>query len=179
MEQEATGHATPEHTQPGQPTPEHATPEIGSDKRGELAMTAVKRAVAWSALGGMVPFPVLDVLAVGGVQIQLLRRLARIYDVPFSENIGKSVVASLMGSIFPASAAATTAAGTASALKSVPIVGTAVGTLVMPSLAAGATYIIGKVFMQHFASGGTLLDFNAPDYREFIREHTANLKSKM
>jgi hypothetical protein len=39
----------------------------------------------------------------------------------------------------------------------------------MPALAIGATYIIGKVFIQHFASGGTLLDFNPPDYREFIK----------
>jgi hypothetical protein len=39
----------------------------------------------------------------------------------------------------------------------------------MPALSAGATYAIGKAFIQHFASGGTLLDFNPPDYREFIR----------
>ena len=39
----------------------------------------------------------------------------------------------------------------------------------MPVFSAGATYVIGKVFIQHFASGGTLLDFNPPDYREFIK----------
>ena len=39
----------------------------------------------------------------------------------------------------------------------------------MPVLSAGATYAIGKAFIQHFASGGTLLDFNPPDYREFIK----------
>ena len=39
----------------------------------------------------------------------------------------------------------------------------------MPAFSAGATYVIGKVFIQHFASGGTLLDFNPPDYREFIK----------
>jgi hypothetical protein len=39
----------------------------------------------------------------------------------------------------------------------------------MPVLSAGATYAIGKAFVQHFASGGTLLDFNPPDYREFIK----------
>ena len=54
-------------------------------------------------------------------------------------------------------------------VKSMPIVGTAVGAIVMPTLSAGATYAIGKAFIQHFASGGTLLDFNPPDYREFIK----------
>jgi hypothetical protein len=39
----------------------------------------------------------------------------------------------------------------------------------MPVFSAGATWVIGKVFIQHFASGGTLLDFNPPDYREFIK----------
>ena len=41
---------------------------------------------------------------------------------------------------------------------------------VRPALSASATYIIGRVFINHFASGGTLLDFNPPDYREFIKE---------
>ena len=46
------------------------------------------------------------------------------------------------------------------------------------ALSAGATYIIGKVFIQHFASGGTLLDFNPPDYREFIKAQQAKLTGK-
>ena len=39
----------------------------------------------------------------------------------------------------------------------------------MPVLSAGATYAIGKAFIEHFTSGGTLLDFDPPDYREFVR----------
>jgi hypothetical protein len=31
------------------------------------------------------------------------------------------------------------------------------------------------VFIQHFASGGTLLDFNPPDYREFIKAQKEKL----
>jgi hypothetical protein len=43
---------------------------------------------------------------------------------------------------------------------------------------AGATYVIGRVFMKHFASGGTLLDFNPPDYREFIKTQQAKFRRK-
>jgi uncharacterized protein (DUF697 family) len=64
---------------------------------------------------------------------------------------------------------ATSGIGAASALKVVPVVGMLVSGFVMPVLSAGATYAIGKAFVQHFASGGTLLDFNPPDYREFIK----------
>jgi len=38
--------------------------------------------------------------------------------------------------------------------------------------------VIGKVFIQHFASGGTLLDFNPPDYREFIKAQREKLTGK-
>src|SRR5262249_6845323 len=69
----------------------------------------------------------------------------------------------------PASTATTTAVGVGSLVKSFPGVGTAIGAVTMPVFSAGATYVIGKVFIQHFASGGTLLDFNPPDYREVIK----------
>ena len=109
--------------------------------------------------------PIVDVVAVGGLQLQMLRRISQIYDVPFSDNRGKALIASLAGAMIPA----TSGIGAASVLKAVPIFGTIVGGFVMPVLSAGATYAIGKAFIQHFASGGTLLDFNPPDYREFVK----------
>jgi uncharacterized protein (DUF697 family) len=95
----------------------------------------------------------------------MLRRISQIYDVAFSDNRGKAVIASLAGSMIPT----TSGIGAASLLKAVPVLGTIASGFVMPVLSAGATYAIGKAFIQHFASGGTLLDFNPPDYREFIR----------
>jgi uncharacterized protein (DUF697 family) len=95
----------------------------------------------------------------------MVRRLSQVYGQPFSANLGKSLVASLAGSLIPE----TSAIGAASLLKVMPIIGTVAAGLVMPALSAGATYAIGKAFIQHFASGGTLLDFNPPDYREFIK----------
>jgi uncharacterized protein (DUF697 family) len=138
------------------------TPE---QQREAAAAKLVERFSLWSGIAGLIPFPVVDVATVAGLQLQLLRRLSEMYGVAFSENLGKSVIASLMGSMIPASSGM----GVASALKSVPAIGTGVGTLTMSAVAAGATYAIGKVFIQHFASGGTLLDFSPPDYREFIK----------
>jgi uncharacterized protein (DUF697 family) len=59
--------------------------------------------------------------------------------------------------------------GAASALKAVPVLNLIAAGFVMPVLSAGATYAIGKAFVQHFESGGTLLDFNPPDYRDFVK----------
>jgi uncharacterized protein (DUF697 family) len=133
--------------------------------RDEAALTLVNRFALWSGVAGLIPVPVVDIAAVGGLQIQMVRRLSQIYDVEFSENRTKAIVASLAGSLIPA----TSGIGAASLLKAVPVLGTITAGFVMPALSAGATYAIGKAFIQHFASGGTLLDFNPPDYREFIK----------
>ncbi len=136
-----------------------------TEQREQVGADLVKRFALWSGVAGLVPFPGIDVLAVGGLQLQMLRRLSQVYDVAFSANRGKALIASLAGSLIPA----TSGIGAASALKAVPLLGTVVSGFVMPVLSAGATYAIGKTFIQHFKSGGTLLDFNAPDYQEFVR----------
>ena len=135
------------------------------EARNELASKLVDRFAIWSGVAGLVPLPVVDVIAVGGLQLQMLRRISQIYDVGFSENRGKALIAALAGSMIPA----TSGIGAASTLKFVPVVGTIAAVFVMPVLSAGATYAIGKAFIQHFESGGTLLDFNPPDYREFVK----------
>jgi uncharacterized protein (DUF697 family) len=137
----------------------------GAENRDEVASKLVDRFALWSGVAGLIPVPIVDAVAVGGLQIQMVRRISQIYDVAFSDNRGKAVIASLAGSMIPT----TSGIGAASLLKAVPVLGTIASGFVMPVLSAGATYAIGKAFIQHFASGGTLLDFNPPDYREFIR----------
>jgi uncharacterized protein (DUF697 family) len=143
-------------------------PETTSDtpeSRNLLASKLVERFALWSGVAGLIPVPVVDVLAVGGLQLQMLNRLSQVYGVAFAQNRGKALIASLAGSWIPA----TSGIGAASALKAVPVLGSIVSGFVMPVLSAGATYAIGRAFIQHFESGGTLLDFNPPDYREFVK----------
>ena len=135
------------------------------ERRRAVAVKLVERFSLWSGAAGLIPVPFVDLAVVGGVQIQMLRRISQIYGVPFSENRGKALIAGLAGSMIPASSGI----GAASIIKSVPLVGTVISAIMMPALSAGATYAIGMVFIQHFTSGGTLLDFNPPDYREFIK----------
>jgi uncharacterized protein (DUF697 family) len=160
-----------------EPTASSSTPTT-SEERDQLANELVDRFSLWSGAAGLIPVPLVDMAAVGGVQLQMLRRLSEIYGVPFSENRGKSIVASLAGAIIPASTATTTAMTFGSLLKGLPGIGTAVGALSMPVFSAGVTYVIGKVFIKHFASGGTLLDFNPPDYREFIKTQQERFSRK-
>ena len=60
-------------------------------EREEAASQLVDRFSLWSGAAGLIPVPLIDVIAVGGVQLQMLRRLSEIYGVPFTNNRGKSV----------------------------------------------------------------------------------------
>jgi uncharacterized protein (DUF697 family) len=148
-------------------TKETASPDAAGtpESRRASAVKLVERFSLWSGAAGLIPVPFVDLAAVGGVQIRMLGRISRIYGVPFSVNRGKMLIASLVGSMIPVSSAI----GAASIIKSVPVVGTAISALAMPAMSAGATYAIGMVFIKHFASGGTLLDFNPRHYRGFIK----------
>lgn len=139
--------------------------DMTPEERKEFANRLVNRFAIWSGVAGLIQMPVVDVFAVGGLQLQMVRRLSQIYNVSFSDNSGKAIILSLAGSMIPS----TSGIGAASTLKFVPVIGTLAAGFVMPTLSAGATYAIGKAFIQHFETGGTLLDFNPPDYREFVR----------
>ena len=148
--------------------------EMSPEHRRAIAEKLVERFSLWSGAAGLIPVPFVDLATVGGVQIQMLRRISRIYNVPFSANRGKALIAALAGSMIPASSGL----GAASLIKSMPVAGTIISALAMPVLSAGATYAIGMAFIEHFASGGTLLDFNPPDYREFIKAQKAKYRAR-
>jgi uncharacterized protein (DUF697 family) len=163
---------------PPPPPPRKATPVMAKraaapetpeakDRRAR-ATAVVKRLSLWSGACGLIPIPLVDLAAVGGVQIEMLRRISKIYGVPFSQNSGKALIAGIAGSMIPASSGV----GATSLIKGIPGIGTAVSLLTMPTLSMGATYAIGMAFIQHFATGGTMLDFNPPDYHEFLKAET-------
>jgi uncharacterized protein (DUF697 family) len=150
---------------PGVAAARTAVENAPADERRAYARKLVERFSLWAGAAGLLPIPVADLAAVAGLQIQMLRRLSQVYDVPFSRHRGKALLAGFAGTMIPAS----TGIGMASMIKSVPIAGSAIGVMTTPALAVAATYVIGLAFIEHFASGGTLLDFDPPDYQEFIK----------
>src|SRR5438105_6290705 len=130
MAQETTAGGTAESKDPG--TTGFDTASMTDQERDEAASKLVDRFSLWSGAAGLIPLPIVDIAVVGGVQLQMLRRLSQIYGVPFSDNRGKSIIASLAGSVIPASTATTTAMGVSSALKGIPGIGTAISTFTMP-----------------------------------------------
>jgi uncharacterized protein (DUF697 family) len=130
------------------------------------ALEVVRSYVGWSAGAGLLPLPGLDLAAIVGVQLKMVQEMSAIYGVPFSRNLVKPLIATLIsgGSTVLFGGAA------ASLIKSVPIVGTVAGMFAMPAVAAASTWATGKVFIRHFESGGTFLDFDPAKARAYYAE---------
>ncbi len=128
----------------------------------EEAERIVRNHMLGAAGAGLIPVPLVDLVALAGIQLNMLRRLSELYDVPFKENTGKHLIASLLGSFAPVRAARPLA----SLFKAVPVVGQGVGLLSMTIAGGASTYAVGRVFIQHFESGGTFLDFKSEKMKD-------------
>jgi uncharacterized protein (DUF697 family) len=138
--------------------------EDADQKKIDLSQELVKKYMWWSMGAGLIPIPLVDIATVSGVQLKMLSELAKVYDVKFSKNAGKSIISALIGGV---SADALSKSYITSAIKSIPIIGI-VGSVSMPIFSGAATWAIGKVFIQHFASGGTFLDFDPKKVKDYF-----------
>lgn len=122
---------------------------------------------AWfSAVPGFVPIPILDILGISAVQRDMVKQLCKFYDSPYSEQKGKAIVMSFTGSIL----SRIPAYSLRSAVKSIPVVGWALGGLSLSAFAASSTYAVGQVFKEHLDKGGTLHDLNPENFRAFYKK---------
>lgn len=138
--------------------------------RYDRSQEIIKNHVLVSMGAGLVPFPILDIAAVTAVQLDMLKQLARAYDISFSENSGKGILSALTGS--------TLARVGASMVKAIPGVGTLFGGLSMAIMSGASTYAVGQVFVRHFDSGGDFGNFDPLQSREAYEEELKKGKEK-
>ena len=137
------------------------------DNSPEEASRVLKRHVLYAMGVGLVPLPLVDALALMAVQVSLLTKLAARYGVPYAAETARGAVASLIGSTTPVAAGRYLGP---LAVKWIPLVGQPVSMLTLPVAAGAATYALGKVFIQHFASGGTFLTFDPARVENYYME---------
>lgn len=135
--------------------------------REEYALQIVYKYMTGTAAVGLIPVPIVDLVAITGAQLKMLHSLSKVYELEFKEDRVKSLVASLVGGLGSVGIGLTLAQ---SLCKFVPLVGTAAGVLSMPAMSAALTYAIGKIFIQHFEAGGTFLDFEPAKVKAYFKE---------
>lgn len=136
------------------------------DSKEHEADDIIKRHVYWSVGAGLTPIPLLDIAAVTAIQLDMLKSICELYEIDYSKEQGKSWISSLVGSTL----SSVLARLGASAIKTIPAVGTAIGMASMSILSGSTTYAIGNVFVNHFEGGGTLGNFNAEKVKNYYKQ---------
>jgi len=145
------------------------------EERAAKIKSLIKKYAAVSAGLGFIPVPVLDIASVSSAQYAMIRDIADIYGFQTSKEHLRVIISSVLGGSLPVALAA---AGGGSLVKSIPFVGTIAGAILVPTLASAATIALGRVFTQHFETGGTLLDLNAEKLRAHFKSEFEAAKLK-
>ncbi|MGE5479914.1 MAG: YcjF family protein [Chloroflexota bacterium] len=138
--------------------------QVAESQTLKEATGIMNKYILWSMGAGFIPIPLIDTAAVTGVQLKMLNDMSKAYGIEFKANRVKSIVAALVGGL---SADMVSRSMFNSWLKTVPFIGI-VGQLSMPAYSGATTYAVGKVFIQHFESGGTFLDFNPDKVKNYF-----------
>jgi uncharacterized protein (DUF697 family) len=154
-----------------------ATSDASRSMRLLLANDRVKNHVIAATGVSLVPVPLLDLVAIMGIQVDLMHSLCKVYEVPFQEKLVRSLLTSL------ASGAGAVVATTAlrSLAKTIPVLGPLAGAAGLSASAAAITYATGQVFIDHLEAGGTLSNFNPSKatqaFKDKLKQGTEYVKS--
>lgn len=147
---------------------ENLSPE-GAELRELKAHKLIRNYSLGAFMVGLIPIPILDLVLVVALQVRMLQKLGEHYGQPFqSRQRIQSVLASLLaGAALPYLLMPILF----SLVKLIPVVGTIPAIITMPLLLSGTSYAIGRTFMQHYESGGTLLSFDPARMRAVFQAY--------
>jgi uncharacterized protein (DUF697 family) len=153
---------------------EGITPRIGTKRalatksngheppdRQSRANAIVERHANFSALGGVIPMPLINVASVTVIILHMVKRLCQLYDVPYEKGRARALVIGLAGGAVPSTASAVTASTLVYFVPGANLLGLAVSSVT----ASACTRGIGRRFVDHFETGASLLDFPAIERR--------------
>jgi uncharacterized protein (DUF697 family) len=107
---------------------------------------------------GIFPSKLFNVLSVSANNLNLTRKLCRLYGVEFSEEAAKNILAAVLGGIPGALAVPYVE----SIVGLIPFVGASLFYATAPLLGGLETYALGRMLVAHFERGGSLADINDP-----------------
>jgi uncharacterized protein (DUF697 family) len=142
-----------------QPVPEGPSP-LDADN-------IIKNHVILAMSAGLIPSPIVDMLAVTLIEVNMIAKLAKAYSFPTPHRlVTYKVLVALAGGVVPV----WLGFKFHGLVKNLPLIGHAIylGTL---SISGGASvYAVGKLFQKHFESGGTFLTGQNAILKHYFQE---------
>ncbi len=136
----------------------------------------IRRNTFWAAGAGafVVVWPYMDIVAATAAQVKMLKNLSDLYEVKFSEGLAMKIV----GMLVMATGGALIGDVTMNLLRFIPGVGTVLGALSAPLMASAFAHALGRVYLIHLESGGTLLDFDPKAMQERFQDEFEKSKQQ-
>lgn len=132
--------------------PSSASIDIKAQRRRARARAIVERHANYSAMGGFIPLPIVNVAAVTAVTVRMVRTLSKLYDEPFERNRAHAIVIGLMGGVMPTGLATVATSTIGYFIPGYNLIGLAVSSVTASAYARS----IGRMIIDHFESGATL-----------------------
>lgn len=129
-------------------------------------MPIVYRYVAMSAGAALIPVPGVDTAILAGVHVALIKQLCDHYGVHFTEHTARNLLIAIVASLIPATVGSIFSR---KLLRILPSGARVFGWAVMSASSAAFTYGLGRLFIHHFESGGTLLSFDTRGLHNVFR----------
>ncbi len=115
-------------------------------KRDALADEIIRKHMKYAVMGGSIPAPIIDVAAVGAVQLAMLKELAVNYGASFDARSARAFMTTVSGAL----AGLTAARLAASLVKILPGVGWTVGSVSQALFTGASTFALGRMVKRLF-----------------------------
>lgn len=135
-----------------------------------LAEEIIRNHVLYAMGGSVIPIPLLDLAAVTAIQLDMLKQLANLHELDYSETSGKALVGALTGNMMIRIGS--------SLFKAIPGIGTVLGGISQVVLSGAATYALGDVFNRHATEGGNFQDLDMEVLKKYYEERYEEGKKK-
>ena len=140
--------------------------QVDTRRDGE-ADSIIRKHMGYAMAGGAVPIPILDLTAVTAVQLDMLKQLAKNYEVELDGGSARTFLTSLTSALGATGAARIAA----SAVKLIPGVGWAIGGATQVVVTGASTYAVGSLFKRLFREKRPLDDLDAAAVKDELKSY--------
>ena len=143
--------------------------------KSHIRAESIVKHFALGALSSLlVPTLLAEWVLLPAIQLALIHKLCDIYGQKFVINAAKAKITIFLAWLFTLS----TVDSFRVVLRHLPLIGTGWRRVSTALIGSASTYAIGKVFILHFESGGTLLSLDPEKTRQYYSEQFAKAKKE-
>lgn len=139
-----------------------AQPDPDAARRRARALRIVDRYAAYSAVGGIVPLPLVNVASITGLTVRMVKVLSDHYGAPFEKDRARAIVVGFVAGVMPSGLGSIASSTLTYLMPHAALAGLAVSSVT----AAACTRSIGHIFVEHFENGATLADLHVVENAE-------------